>query len=802
MVPEREIIRQEELDLRSIAERFFKSWPLLLAVLVFWTFIGGLFQIMFPVWHNTSMKVQIEKPKGVNDAATMVASIPLFVKPDDSYNVNLKVLLTSYPILKEAIERTGMNIQYVKKGVILDTDIYGRSPIRIELDSTYMSFEDHLTPYNTPFYVRFLNDNLYQVYAEGEYPVTEIEFEFEGEFAFNEWVTFDKIKFKVIKNDTLQNSQITLYNNLVEDAFGFVLRSSRVWAIQYAEDISVEAADVEATVYNVSILAEAPAKQVAFFNNLVELVIETHMESKTESLDKAVDFLTNEVDRMSKMLALSEDTIQKFKSEKGITNFGREGDLVVEQSTKMENQKVDLLVRQKYYKYLKDFLQDNDNYGGLISPQAFGIEDRLISDLTTELVELQYEKNNLSQRSDSDNPMLAQLDNKISSNKEVIVQSITGFEKSNSMLIANVDAELRKLDRESRTLPEEERDLIRLDRKYRLNEKLYSSLIEKKSEAELARISIGSDIKIIAPAYKSSVEPVLPNPIITLIAIVLMSIIFGILAVVVRNLFSSKMEDFTDLSKYASAIPVLGTLENTNVLLPSVLTGFPDSKTSEELNSILYNTEIKSKGSSKVISISGYSYNVGASTLTSLLATRAGLMGKKVTVVDLNLSKPSLHEKMNVKNSAGISDVISGSASLSEAEYDSGYADVKIIPAGSISKGNVREKVGIASILNELSEKNDFVFVLLEPFGLNARALMVQAHCNYNIIAVRRGHSSHSQLERLQDMKVSGSLSNTGLVATDTFAKGYKILARRNSKIYHDPKIGLLTHLKLLIKRV
>lgn len=802
MVPEREILRQEELDLRSIAERFFKSWPLLLVILIFWTVIGGLFQIVFPAWHKTSMKVQIEKPKGVNDAGTMVSSVPVFVKPDDSYNVNLKVLLTSYPILKKAFERTGMNIQYVKQGTLIDTDIYGRSPITVELDSAYMTFEDHLTPYNTPFYVKFINDNLYQLHAEGEYPITDNEFEYEGEFAFNEWVTFDELKFRVIKNDTLQNSKIALYNKLTEDVFGFVLRSSRVWAIKYAEDINVETADVEATVYDVTILAESPEKQIDFFNNLSDLVIEAHMKSKTESLDKAVGYLTGEVDRMSKMLTLSEDTIQKFKSEKGITSFGREGDLVVEQSTKLEKQKVDLLVRKNYYQYLKDFLNKNESYGGLISPQAFGIEDKLISDLTSELVELQYEKNNLAQISDVDNPMLAQLDNKISSNREVIVQSIEGFEQSNRMLIANVNSEIKKLDNESKTLPEEERDLIRLDRKYRLNEKLYSSLIEKKSEAELARISIGSDVTVIAPAYKASVEPVLPNPIITLIAIVLLSIIFGILAVIIRNLFNNKMEDLTDLSKYVFALPVLGTLENTSVLLPSVLTGYPESKTSEELNSILYNTEIKIKGSSKIISVSGYSYKVGASTLISMLATRAGMMGKKVTVVDLNFSKPCLHEKMNIKNSAGISDVLSGTASLIEAEYASGYSDVTVIPAGSISKVNLREKVSLKSILDELAQRNDFVFVLLEPFGQNSRALMTQSYCDYNIVSVRRGVSSQSQLEKLQDMAVSGSLSNAGLVATDTFAKGYKILARSKSKLYQDPKIGLFKHVKLLIQRV
>ena len=144
-----------------------------------------------------------------------------------------------------------------------------------------MTFERHLTPYDTPFYVKFDNFDSYHVTGEGKYLESEEEFYYEGNYQFGEWVEFGNLKFKLVPRDTLLNPQITQTSRPFEDEFGFNLRDLETYALELAKKMEVISVDLESTVFTASLSGFSAERQKTFLAELGDVFLETQMELKT-----------------------------------------------------------------------------------------------------------------------------------------------------------------------------------------------------------------------------------------------------------------------------------------------------------------------------------------------------------------------------------------------------------------------------------------------------------------------------------------------------------------------------------------
>ena len=525
MINEQEILRQEEVDFRGVLNRFKRGWPVVLIFLGFWLFIGLVFQLTFPPRFSAKTTVLIDKPKGVYDPNTMVSTIPSFVRqPDDYYYNNQKVVMRSFPIVNRTVESIG-SIKYVQQG-LFDRELYKKTPFKVELDSTYMSFTPHKTPYGSLFEVSFNNFDSYELFCEGEYPVSKQEFGFEGTFSFGEWVSFDDTKFKVTLVDSVKALQGEALEDLYGEDYGFTLLNPIAQTLEYINSMEIEQEELESTVFSVTLSGSAPRKQVDFLGTLGDYFIEDHINLKTQMLKLAIGYLEDELASISNKLEESEEDIELFKTENSITSINREGSLLLEQSVKLQNDKVNFLVQGKYYDYLEEFLQNNTDYSNLISPQAFGVKDQLILRLTEELAQMHQELEYYEDMGAESNPAYNQLKAGIAANQQTILNSIQGFKSSNKILIDNVDKRIKELDQSAKELPAAQRELMELERFFRMNESYYTALMERKSDAEMTLVSTQPNLRIIEPAYLTSLEPTLPWLPITFIAAILLGIVF------------------------------------------------------------------------------------------------------------------------------------------------------------------------------------------------------------------------------------------------------------------------------------
>ena len=801
MINEKEILRQEEIDFRGVINRFKRGWPIIALALGFWLIIGIIFQLTFPPQFTAKTTILIDKPKGINDPGVMVSRMPNGLTPDDYYYNNQKVAFRSVPLIKEAIRSVG-EICYVKAG-LFDVELYKNAPFSIELDSTYMNFKKHETPYGATFYIEFENFEKYTLEAEGEYGVTKAEFEFEGEFQFGEWVTFDQTRFRVLAADTLSNTDITLQYDIFEETFGFIVKDIDAVALEYIGSMEIEQEELESTAFMVSIYGSAPKKKLAFLNALNEAFIKDHLDQKTKALRLAIEYLDAEIEETSLLLRDSESAIETFKTEEAITSLTHEGTLLMNQSVTLENDKVGFIVKDRYYKYLENYLKQSDDYSTLISPQAFGVKDELINRLTEELVSLQQDLNSLEKQNAQANPAYAQVKARIAQNRQTILNSVEGFKQSNQMMIENLDGRINELDQTVKSLPKAQRELLQLERFFKINETLYVTFLDKKAEAEINLVSTAADFRIIEPAYLTSLEPSIPWLPLTIIAAIILGFLFGFGYLFFVWLTNNKLDTARGVYQYNPSTELLGEVYHSNINSPSELQSYPDSQLANQLSAIFYRM-IRQNPGAKLVAFSSIKSGEGKTFMASMAATQTARLGYKTLVVDLNFRQPELKRSFGLSQGANLNDAMMGHVNLKEALVTTTIKNLDVAELGIKSTMSDMEVQAILEIIRTLQEQYDYIYLDTAPFGNVSATMSFLNASDMPVVVVRRKHTTLQNLEDIQLLVEQNSIAATYTVVVDTFPTEVQILnfKRKRKNYYQNKQVGVFTKVKNLFARI
>ncbi len=797
-IEEKDILRREEVDFRAVLSKIKRGWPVIIVSLVFFLVLGMVFQIIFPPRYTAKTTLVIDKPRGTNDPSVIVNVQSALIKTDDYYYNNQKVVFRSYPLIEKAVQKVGL-IRYFKSG-ILNKEIYKLSPFTLVLDSTYMTFKDFETPYGGEFYVSFNNFNTYHLEVEGEYPISENEYYFEGDFQFGEWVTFDRTRFKLLPVDTLVSERVTLTNDIFEDDFGFVILDRHEAVLGYIDNMEITMEDMESTAFGVTLVLSAPEKQVDFLNALGEVFLEDHMDQKTNALKMAIKYLDQELGRVTQRLENSEQEIETFKSERSITSLNQEGSLLLEQTMLLESDKVNYVVKAKYYEYLEDNLNNQNDYSGMISPEAFGIKDALLIQLTEELIGLQRDLNSMKRQNAESNPAYAYIQARIEANRTTILNSVKGFKESNEVMLQNINRRIREIDQSAKNIPKAERELLELERFFKLNEQLYLNLMDKKSDAEISLVSTGPDFRIVEPGYLTSIDPVVPYLPITLAVAIVLGLFFGFGYLILHWVFNDKLDTIRDVVRFTPHASIAGEMYHTNVRLPEDLENYPKSRAVNQLASVRYHLGI-TQPESKIWAVGSKSRGEGKTFFATLMATHVARSGRRTLLIDGNFDNPELKKLFKIRLGPSLIDVARGHAGLAEAVVPTGKSGLDLVEIGTLPYRTDRDLALIADLIRSLGDTYDQIIIDTSSFGNNTDAYSLLQLADVPIVVVRRRKTSFGDLEELDEIFQKRPFKGVEVVILDTFEpkSSFTLFLKRKKG---EKKSNLWTRFKLLFLKV
>ena len=140
----------------------------------------------------------------------------------------------------------------------------------------------------------------------------------------------------------------------------------------------------------------------------------------------------------------------------------------------------------------------------------------------------------------------------------------------------------------------------------------------------------------------------------------------------------------------------------------------------------------------------------GKSTATIHLAIAHAEQGKRTLIIDADLRRPSIHKKLSMDGSVGLSNVLLGELSWKDAAIKTAHwPGLDLIPAGTASR-RASDLVGpmIIDILDEAAKEYDLVLVDAPPLLGFAEAMQVATAVDGVVVLARAGQTNRKAVAR------------------------------------------------------
>ena len=166
-------------------------------------------------------------------------------------------------------------------------------------------------------------------------------------------------------------------------------------------------------------------------------------------------------------------------------------------------------------------------------------------------------------------------------------------------------------------------------------------------------------------------------------------------------------------------------------------------------------------------------------TVLNLGLCFAMLPSFKILVIDGDLRRGSLGNWLGMENTAGLSNLIDGSAKLEDAVWKSDENSMNFMLRGTseIPPGELLQSSQLKNHLLRMTELFDLVLVDSPPVNLMADAQLLAGNCDAVLLIARAFSTTRKALEKavqnLLPFRVIGTVLNAGTTATSRKYRGY-----------------------------
>ncbi len=698
-----------------------------------------------PTW-RVSATVLIEEDK---KHTSMIGSEQLLegfgVRPGMQNLDNQVLILTSWTIIEKTLSDLPFDIEYYHHGRVNKVALYPVSPIKVNYDAS------GTIPKDVEFEFRLSDNDTYSLSADnGDL------FKFETKAALGDTIDINGGKMIIEKNPLSFNSE-------PDREIYFVLNSRDRLVESYRSRLKAAPSSKAGTIINLTLEGTNRIMDVDFLNKLIDVFLNNNLERKNKEAERTVKFIDEQLTGISDSLTLTEDKLQRFKSANKVMDLSAQGTQIITQAMTLENEKARLVIEANYFEYLAGYLSKDVSAELPVSPATMGIADAGLTNLVLELAGLQSEY--FSKSIGGRNPMQAQLFQRLRNTREALTETLKGVRQANDLAMNENTAQLRSVNESAVILPKTERELLGFEREFKLNDVLYSFLLEKKAESQIQKASNSPDNEIV-DRPRPGRQPVAPKTMIIYLLAMVAGLGIPFVVILVLQALNNTIRDEDDLVKITD-LPVAGyiphsTFGSLSAVLEEPFSGIVESFRSLRSRMRYFTKEIKSP----VILITSSMAAEGKTFTVINLASVYSLMNKKTLIVSFDLRRPQVCKELDILNDKGVSTWLIGEESLENLIKKTKYSNLDLLPSGPIPP-NPAELIAsekTAELISELRKMYDYIIIDTAPIGTVSDSLTLAALSDATLIVVRHGNT------------ISPLLSNTIAEVGATGIKGISLL--------------------------
>ena len=728
----------ELIDLRRIiamalSHKYFFIATILSALVT--AYIFGYFTM--PVYRTSATLLIEEEKKSTATGNELVMegfSLMAGMKNLD----NQIMILSSRSLVNQTLNQLPFDTNYYFQGLFKKRSLYPVRPIAIVFENGKKLPEDVV------FAMKLLGNNRFSLDAK-----SGGSFEIHKKASFGESIDFGGGRFRIERKDfgwAFGNDKKKLY---------FTIHSRDKLIESYLKRLVIDPASKKGTIVRVSLEGTNKKADLHYLNKMTEIFLNISLDKKNNEAIRTIQFIDEQLAGISDSLLFTENKLQKFRSRNRVMNLSAQGQVIIDQAMNLENEKARLATEANYYGYLAEYLEKDETGEVPIAPATMGITDPGLTNLVADLAKAQGEL--YSKGMGDKNPMQSQLTQRVQNIKVALSETLKGVMRANSLSVKENQDQIRNINEEASALPRTERELLGIERKWKLNDELYTFLLEKRSVAQMQKVSNVADNEMIDyPATQSM--PVKPN--MALIYLFALAAAIGIpfLWLFFSEILSVRITSIEEIQKITD-LPISGQILQSTLKKSTVVFDAPDSPVSESFRLLRSRMKFFTKDiKSPVILVTSSIPDEGKTFTAINLASAYSLMGRKTILLGFDLRKPGIYHDFGLDNKHGLSTWLIGHDRLEDVIKKSGHENLDIITSGAIPP-NPAELTALPKteeLLSVLRGKYDCIIIDTAPIGSISDTFHLVSLADACLLVVRENFSFKDLLASVAaDLKIS-----------------------------------------------
>lgn len=334
--------------------------------------------------------------------------------------------------------------------------------------------------------------------------------------------------------------------------------------------------------------------------------------------------------------------------------------------------------------------------------------------------------------------------------------------------LAQVRHQSERLEKQINKLPDSQKQMLGLQRDLKVNTQLYTDLLNRSQALKVTKAGTVGNVRIIDKA----VEPagaIAPRSKLVLVLALVLGLVLGCAFVLLRTALRRSVDDPKEIETRLG-LPVYAVVPFSTWLskesararrrrerAPILARDHAGDVTVEALRGLrtsLYFAQMDA--GSNVILLTGPSPGVGKSFVSLNLAYLLSEAGQSVVVVDGDMRKGRIHEFLeDRRRSPGLSQILTGQATLADALRTLGDSSVTLLPSGQLppnpSELLMREQ--FPALLEDLRQQFDLVLVDAPPILAVTDAAVISAAVPNIVTFMVAGAGMHPVAELEESVK-------------------------------------------------
>lgn len=513
---------------------------------------------------------------------------------------------------------------------------------------------------------------------------------------------------------------------------------------------------------------DSPDPQMAarVANAIAVAFINLNLERRMEATSYAKTFLQERLQQIKVKLEDAEKELNAYTRREGIVTQDEkqqspDSQVLEEFTTALAKAQGERIRAESLYQQAK---------GGDASFVAAVVDNKLIQEYKTRLAKLEGDYQEGLKTYKPGYPKMQQMETQI---KELESRIASETKATIGALKANYDAALAQEHQLAAKLKESKSTVLGgQDRNFQYNllkrevdtsRQLYDSLLQRYKEIGVAG-GVGINNITVVDKAKEPKMPFKPNLMLNLMIAICVGLAGGIALALLLEHLDDTIKAPEDLEKFLG-LPVLGIIPAIKAVAgqePAIAENAnPRSAFAEAYRSLRTTLQFSTpEGMPKVLLVTSTSIGEGKSTTALSLAIHMTQAGKTVLLIDSDLRKSSLHQKLGIGNDSGLTNYLAGNSEPVDVTKATRIPRLFLMPSGVLPP-NPAELISsgkMVALLNLAAERFDQVIIDGPPvLGLADAPLLGSLAEATILVAESGGTSRQSAMTSVKRMRSTRS---------------------------------------------